>query len=370
MAAAPARTFPMLLRAIATALPMLLVARLAAGGDDAWTTGFPVQATVLSLAVEPSSSTVYAGTDHGLFHSADGGKSWLLIQSLPPASPIWSIAFDTVHGSIYVGSHGAADVFRSDDGGSTWSAFSFGGGLSAFPKSLGVDPSGSGTVYAGLQATAGPGPGLVKSVDRGKTWTSKTAGLPLSVGIPTVLSIAVDPTAPATVYVGLDNFGVYKSVDAGEHWHLAGLQSFFPQISVEALATVPGSPSTLYAATNVGIFRSADAAGSWQEMDSGVYSVPVHALAVDPANTDAVFAATETAGVFRTTDGAQTWTRWDDGLPSPRVSTLAIDPRGAAVHAGTDTAVFDRNAAAPPERVLVHPPRRRPMPRVVGFPPQ
>lgn len=372
MAAKP-RARVKILRALVRFLLLPLVLSLAAGaalgGSNAWTTGFPIEVSILSMAADPSSpGTVYAGTPQGLFKSVDAGSSWALVGSLPPLAPIYSLAIDPHDGTVYAGSHGAADVFRSETGGSSWEALTFGADYHAYPRSLAVDPSGSGVLYAGLAPTTGTGSGVLKSPDRGATWSPKTAGLPVSVGIPTVLSIVVDPAASAKVYVGLDGFGVYKSLDGAEHWTLAGLQESFPQLSIYTLAIKPGDSATLFAATNAGIFRSTDATGHWAETDSGVFSFPVNALVIDPANPATIFAGTQTAGVFRTDDGGGSWSRWNDGLTALEVLALAVDGLGQNVHAGTDTAVFDRAAAAEPPRDVVHPTRRRPSPRVVNRP--
>lgn len=138
-----------------------------------------------------------------------------------------------------------------------------------------------------------------------------------------VSAFAFDPRAPDTVYVatsgdGLDHGGrVYKSTDAGRHW-----QSTTPDWTrVDALAADPQHPDTLYAATGTAVFKTVNGGQSWQGANRGLFRGPpqigpapadrrrsgwVTALAVDPTNSDNVYAGTPT-GIRKSSDGGKTW---------------------------------------------------------------
>jgi hypothetical protein len=66
----------------------------------------------------------------------------------------------------------------------------------------------SATVYAGLDG------GVFKSTNGGAAWSAVNAGLTSSY----VNALAIDPTAPATVYAGYDYYGVFKSTNGGAAW--------------------------------------------------------------------------------------------------------------------------------------------------------
>ena len=65
-----------------------------------------------------------------------------------------------------------------------------------------------------------------------------------------VFALAVDPGTPTTVYVGTDDSGVFKSIDAGGSWSAANTGLTF--LGVRALALDPATPTTVYAGTDGG----------------------------------------------------------------------------------------------------------------------
>jgi hypothetical protein len=60
----------------------------------------------------------------------------------------------------------------------------------------------------------------------------------------------------------------------------------------------------------------------------------VSALAIDPQTPTTVYAGTE-SGVFRTTDGGSKWRPFSRGLTTPYVTDLAIASTGRVLYAGT-----------------------------------
>jgi cysteine-rich repeat protein len=98
-----------------------------------------------------------------------------------------------------------------------------------------------------------------------------------------------------------------------------------PGASVAALAVDPHDPATVYAATRIGVFRSADAGRSWTRLNSGLSDTTVAALAIDPINSTTLYAGTG-VGVFKSTSGGSTWRPASAGLTALRVTALAIDP--------------------------------------------
>ena len=79
--------------------------------------------------------------------------------------------------------------------------------------------------------------------------------------------------------------------------------------SVRALAIDPQTPSTLYAGTGNGVFRSTDGGASWTAVNSGLTSLAIDTLAIDPQNPSTVFAGTSGGGVFSTTFTSQSTPR-------------------------------------------------------------
>lgn len=69
-----------------------------------------------------------------------------------------------------------------------------------------------------------------------------------------------------------------------------------------SLAIDPAPPSTVYAGSQGGLFRTANRAKIWTEIDSGLSALKVYALAVDPANPSMLYVGTE-IGLFKSADG-------------------------------------------------------------------
>lgn len=97
---------------------------------------------VVTLAIAPTTpSTRYAGTKEGVFRSNDGGATWSKVVGTRPDYVV--ILIDPITPTtVYVG---ANKVLKSDDNGGTWSEYGY---LSPF--ALVIDPSQPKTIYAGM----------------------------------------------------------------------------------------------------------------------------------------------------------------------------------------------------------------------------
>ena len=295
--------------ALAACLLFLGLASPAAAAE--WTWAGPDGGAVLSLALQPNSSTVlYAGGEAGLFKSVDGGASWqLLVEG--PAAPVIAIGIDPVDTSTVYAGLRFQGLLKSTDGGAHWT--DAGQGLPDPPFGLRVNALAlrGGAVYAGTDV------GLYRSVDGGASWQALGEGLPASP----VLSLELDPSQPATIYAGLDNQGVFRSTDGGAHWVPAGNFAFAAG-DANDIEVSPVSSAVVYAGSPYGLARSIDAGASWAlSQDMG----GVNSLAIHPTLPGTVYAAGN-SGVFKSTDGGATWVKMSEGLTDPRVLALAIDP--------------------------------------------
>jgi photosystem II stability/assembly factor-like uncharacterized protein len=114
---------------------------------------------------------------------------------------------------------------------------------------------------------------------------------------------------------------VLASIAHGE-WELVGLDT---ADYVYAIAFRPGDADTVYAGTDVGVYRSIDGSDTWVLADS----VPsANHIAVDPVEKDYVYAAGYQS-VFRSADGGETWQRKETGIefePWLNFTGMAINP--------------------------------------------
>lgn len=276
-------------------------------------------ASVLAVAVDPQiPTTLYATTPAGgVQKSIDSGGSWADANvGILPNTSMTALAIDTQSpATVYAGSN--RGVFKSVNRGATWAATGSG---PPDVRSLAVDPQSPTVVYAGTTID-----GLFKSSDGGNSWNASNAGLSMFM----VNAVAVDATAPGTLYVGGTNVflgaGVYKSTDAGASW--SAMNSGLANLFVTALASDPQNPATLYAATQGGgVFKLANGSQPWIAVNNGLADLDVTSVVAAPGTPSTVYAGT-LGGVFKSTDAGGTWSPINSGLSQLTVSSLAFDPQ-------------------------------------------
>jgi photosystem II stability/assembly factor-like uncharacterized protein len=289
--------------------------------------------SINSLSIDSTTGeTIVAGTggrgglmserqSGSIFKSSDNGTSWIDIGRELAIYDVWDVAIDPKDPNIF---HAATDagVFKSTNGGINWLPIRERDSDYCESTFLAIDPLTPSTVFSGSQF-------LYRSVDGGREWTRLRTGLP-EAGC--LQCIEINPANTDVIYAGSSN-GVYKSVDGGENWTEMG--SGVIQAPVRSLSISPISPNTLYAAGE-GFFKSVDGGTSWVKTDWGLSRVnSINAVVTDPVTAGIVYAATD-RGVFMSSTGGQSWSAINTGLTSLRISSLAVDPTGAVIHAGSD----------------------------------
>jgi photosystem II stability/assembly factor-like uncharacterized protein len=164
-----------------------------------------------------SSRTSYAGI--GISQSTDGGKHWQNM-GLTDSHHIGRVLVDprdsnivlvAAMGHLYT-ENSQRGVYRTSDGGKTWSRTLFVNDRTG-AIDLAADPKNPDTVYAATWERArtagnflesGPGSGIWKSTDGGKTWKRAGTGFPTGATVGRI-GLAVAASRPETIYAVLDN---------------------------------------------------------------------------------------------------------------------------------------------------------------------
>lgn len=152
-----------------------------------------------------------------------------------------------------------------------------------------------------------------------------------------VTALAIDPVVPSTLYAGTTG-GVFKSTDGGEQW--LAVNAGLPSSHVNMLAIDSLAPETLYAGTSEGLYKSTDGAESWNGIHSGPMYPEILTLVLDPGATATIYAGTLT-GVYNSADGGRTWIPLSSELAMSPVNSLAIDPlTPTTLYAGMPDGVY------------------------------
>ena len=244
----------------------------------------------------------------GVWHSPDAGKSWLRHRKpFPLNSRIQALAVlpDEPRGLMAAGDTG---VFRSRDGGASWSRVGAAGDLPTV-WSLTVDPGDPQTLFAGTRPAA-----IYRSRDGGATWKRLDVAIATecSIGTPFVTRVLVDPD-DRTVWAGVEIDGVFRSRDGGDTW--TKVVNGLHDLDVHDMALAPASPPRVYASTNGEVFWSDDRGEAWTPIGvKTLWPLPyARGIAVKPDEPRVLFAGCgqtttgETGGVLRSSDGGQSW---------------------------------------------------------------
>ncbi len=237
---------------------------------------------------------------------------------IDPKDP--NIVFVAALGHAY-GPSQERGVFRTTDGGRSWQKV-LSKDESTGAIDLAFDPENSKIIYATLwnahrppwstyAPIQGPGSGLYKSSDGGSTWSEiKGRGLPSAdwgrAGIATSRSV---------VYVLVDvlkgsEAGLYRSDDRGATWRrvssdkrIFGRQWYFAEVTAD-----PKNPDIVYV-PNVALYKSSDGGKNFTALKGAPGGDDYHFLWLDPDNTSRMVVASD-QGTVVSVDGGETWTSW------------------------------------------------------------
>ena len=290
-----------------------------------------------------------------LFAAAFSHLNWRSIGPAVAGGRVAGVAGTPQNSKLYYLATAGGGVWKTDNGGATWSPVFEGHGVAAV-GAVAIDPNNENTVWAGT-GEANPrndvtfGNGLYKTTDGAKTWTR--------VGLTNVWSIsriAVDPKNGRHVVVAGfgDPFkdstdrGVYVTFDGGKSW----TKSLYlgPMTGASDLAMDPKDPNVIYAGmwqfrrlpwtfrsggAQDGLFKSIDGGRSWHRLTG--HGLPDGytgriGLALAPSDPKRVYALIEAKGgiLWRSDDAGASWKMTsDDTLVDQRpfyFSHINVDP--------------------------------------------
>lgn len=239
---------------------------------------------------------LFAASEDAVLKSADGGKTWSrviiqpkLIRGRRPQSfgPLRIHALQAVQSDklvLFAGTE--SGLFRSADSGVSWERVT-GYGVTGFPVlAVYVPPRGGNRLAVRTQD------GLLVSPDAGLTWNA--APLPDKSYYLYDVALAADPDAPI---LAATSRGVLQSKDGGAHWRIA--QDGVPAATVNSVRYHPERKLEAFLVQYGKVYRSLDGGTSWQLFPSdGLESSSVRTLWVAPEIPGRIFALSAARGAL------------------------------------------------------------------------
>jgi uncharacterized protein (TIGR03437 family) len=351
-------------------------------------TGGPLGGVGYDIRMRPDNYNILYVTDTnaGVNMSVDGGNTWsgantgitARVGLSGDAIPVFCLTIDPHNPNItWAGTQGTRGIFKSVDGGNTWTEKDNGikDPLGTTLRGFTVDPRTSDIVYAageipgsddptksyGLSFTLAKGV-VYKTVDGGANWTAIWRGDALAryiwidSGNPNVLYVSTgfidrEPMNSDAATMNPGGVGVLKSQDGGQSWQVLNQANGLGNLYVTSLAMHPQSASTLLAGTGSLSYKFDDSAGVYLTTDGGNHWTktltatarmqgvwdPISTVKFAAANPQIAYAASQTT-FWRSQDGGLTW-RIMAGGPGP----LYYGPPGVFIGQSIDLQIDPRN---------------------------
>jgi photosystem II stability/assembly factor-like uncharacterized protein len=305
------------------------------------------------VAASPGSEeTFLAGTDKGLYKSNDSGKTWEF-KGLNEYK-IFSLAFHPSDPmTVYAGTEPSL-LFRSNDGGETWTELN---GVRKLPgrskwcypappyiahvKGIAIHPEDPEVMYCSIEEG-----GVIQSLDAGESWRYVSKGeaetfRPVSrvTGVyQDCHVIRISPQDPDSFLVSTGD-GLYRSDDCGKSWMRIDrgyrMKKYFGSVVLH-----PREPNIIYTTASAAppsgsknessVYKSTDGGTTFREIATEIrplYIIGWNALVMDPLDAESLYFGAADGKLYKSSDGGESWQTLDVELPNEgRIRTLACAP--------------------------------------------
>lgn len=294
-----------------TAWVILGLAATSARADWVQTTGLEV---ALLEGIAGRGDLVLAGGAGSLFRSEDGGETWTAAtQGLPPGTRISEFAFI---GGRVLASGPFAGLFQSEDDGLTWTRL-----IGRLP-----DDTVAQFYVDGKDVYAVNNRSLWVSANRGDSWTE----------IPVPDSPAAFTIHEGVFFIGSGNgLGVMRSFNRGEDWEFAD-----NGLPFDIYDKFTATDTALFVAGQGGVFRTTDFGDAWIDAGSSISGGP-RPVAIVAQGSVLYLAGGSPDHIHRSFDDGQTWEPASSGLPrGARLRPSGLDVLAERLLLATNQGVY------------------------------
>ena len=233
--------------------------------------------------------------------------------------------------TIYIGSP-SGGLWMTTDGAATWNVLTTGAPTPGVSSIL-LHPANPNLILIGTGDRDGgdsPGMGVYKSTDGGLTWTASSTGM----GNLTVGMMMMHPADP-NIILAATSGGIFKSTDGGATW----VRKSSNTSSYKDIRFKPGDPAIVYATEGGKFYRSTNTGDSWTQITAGIITGNRLVIGVSPNQPATVYACVTNgpfAGLLRSTDSGLNFTTQST---SPNIMDYACDGSGTASQAWYDLCI-------------------------------
>ncbi len=271
----------------------------------------------------------------GLLRSTDAGVTWSTV-GLTDVGSFSRVYVHPANPSIIMVScmNTNGGVYRSEDGGSTWSRK-----LSGQVYDMSINPSNPNEWFVSL-----PDSGIYYTQDAGATWQQRINGISGSIGRISIQQSSMNEDVLFAL-IELDNLAhIYRSNNKGQVWtrqYVDGQGCFFSGSCSPSgsqgfydnyIYISPHNDQVVFAG-GIDIWRTTNGGSTWQNMTQGYGDgnganaphVDQHCLAIHPENANIVYAGND-GGMLRSTNGGVSWSVINDNLSITQFYSFDLDP--------------------------------------------
>ncbi|WP_374764373.1 glycosyl hydrolase [Yunchengibacter salinarum] len=303
------------------------------------------------------------GYGDGVYRSLDGGKSWehMGLKDSGHISDIWISPQD--HDTVVVAVQGPLwnkggdrGLYKTTDGGETWDRILEIDAHTGVNEIV-VNPNDPDSMVVSTYQrrrhvwtliNGGPGSGIHRTTDGGKTWDDVTATVKGKNDLGRI-GLAMAPSAPDTIYAIVEAEGeakgVYRSTDFGASFEKrSGHMTTSPQYYNE-LVVDPKNPDRVYS-LDTWTQVSEDGGKTWSRLSTKTRHVDDHALWIDPDNTAHLVIGGD-GGIYESHDRGNSW-RHVRNLPITQF--YRVEPDNAEPFYNVCGGTQDNNSMCGPSR--------------------
>lgn len=248
------------------------------------------------------------------FYTESGGwKDWLGADGM-------ETFIDKDNSNIFFGTSQFGSLYRSTNGGQSYTGLNSPGGSGNWVTPFEQDPTETGVIYAGYNR-------VYKSTNRGNSWTPISQSFPLNLS-----NLKIAPSDNNVLYATY-SFYFYRTRDGGAtEWERVA----YPGGTINYIAVHPTNPDVvavaLASAQKVAVTR--DGGDTWEDYSKNLPDFSALAVTWDDNGQDGLYLGMD-YGVYYIDNRFEDWQPYSNLLPNVIINELEINNVTGMIYAGT-----------------------------------